>query len=102
MQKVSIQRFANGGYVKANTPQLAIVGDNKREGEIIAPESKIAEAVNTGVSLALEKVVNMLQQTQGAQQTGDIVIPVSIGQEHIDTIIVNSQRRQNLRSGGRV
>ena len=102
MQKVSIPRFANGGYVKANTPQLAIVGDNKREGEIIAPESKIAEAVNTGVSLALEKVVNMLQQTQGTQQTGDIVIPVSIGQEHIDTIIVNSQRRQNLRSGGRV
>lgn len=102
MQKVSIPRFANGGYVKANTPQLAIVGDNKREGEIIAPESKIAEAVNTGVSLALEKVVSMLQQTQGAQQTGDIVIPVSIGQEHIDTIIVNSQRRQNLRSGGRV
>lgn len=102
MQKVSIPRFANGGYVKANTPQLAIVGDNKREGEIIAPESKIAEAVNTGVSLALEKVVNMLQQTQGAQQTGDIVIPVSIGQEHIDTIIINSQRRQNLRSGGRV
>jgi hypothetical protein len=102
MQKVSIPRFANGGYVKANTPQLAIVGDNKREGEIIAPESKITEAVNTGVSLALEKVVNMLQQTQGAQQTGDIVIPVSIGQEHIDTIIVNSQRRQNLRSGGRV
>ena len=102
MQKVSIPRFANGGYVKANTPQLAIVGDNKREGEIIAPESKIAEAVNTGVSLALEKVVSMLQQTQGAQQTGDIIIPVSIGQEQIDTIIVNSQRRQNLRSGGRV
>ena len=103
MQKVSIPRFANGGYVKANTPQLAIVGDNKREGEIIAPESKIAEAVNTGVSLALEKVINMIQQTQGAQQQGgDIVIPVSIGQEHIDTIIINSQRRQNLRSGGRV
>lgn len=102
MQKVSIPRFANGGYVKANTPQLAIVGDNKREGEIIAPESKIAEAVNTGVSLALEKVVSMMQQTQGTQQTGDIIIPVSIGQEQIDTIIVNSQRRQNLRSGGRV
>lgn len=102
MKKVSIPRFANGGYVKANTPQLAIVGDNKREGEIIAPESKIAEAVNTGVSLALEKVVNMIQQNQGTQQTGDIVIPVSIGQEHIDTIIINSQRRQNLRSGGRV
>jgi phage-related minor tail protein len=40
-----IPKLASGGYVAANTPQLAIVGDNKREGEIIAPESKITEAV---------------------------------------------------------
>ncbi len=42
---VSIPRLATGGYVAANTPQLAIIGDNKREGEIVAPESKITEAV---------------------------------------------------------
>ena len=40
-----IPQLASGGYVKANTPQLAIIGDNKREGEIVAPESKITEAV---------------------------------------------------------
>ena len=40
-----IPELASGGYVKANTPQLAIIGDNKREGEIVAPESKITEAV---------------------------------------------------------
>ncbi len=38
-----IPKLAQGGYVKANNPQLAIVGDNKREGEITAPESKIYE-----------------------------------------------------------
>lgn len=43
--EVSIPRLATGGYVAANTPQLAIIGDNKREGEIVAPESKITEAV---------------------------------------------------------
>ncbi len=43
--KVSLPRLATGGYVEANTPQLAIIGDNKREGEIVAPESKITEAV---------------------------------------------------------
>lgn len=42
---VSLPRLATGGYVAANTPQLAIIGDNKREGEIVAPESKITEAV---------------------------------------------------------
>ena len=42
---VSLPRLAEGGFVKANTPQLAVVGDNKTQGEIIAPENKIAEIV---------------------------------------------------------
>lgn len=45
-----IPQLASGGYVKANTPQLAIIGDNRREGEIVAPESKITEAVIAGLS----------------------------------------------------
>ena len=38
-----IQRLANGGYVERNNPQLAVIGDNTREGEIVSPESKIYE-----------------------------------------------------------
>ena len=34
-------RLAEGGYVKANTPQLAMIGDNRHQGEIVAPEDKI-------------------------------------------------------------
>lgn len=41
--------LAQGGWVGANNPQLAIVGDNKREGEIIAPESKIREQVKQAI-----------------------------------------------------
>lgn len=37
-----IPYLAQGGYVKANTPQLAMIGDNRHEGEIVAPESKLA------------------------------------------------------------
>ena len=61
---VSIPRLAEGGWVRANNPQLAIVGDNRREGEIIAPESKITEAVEKAkniardVKLMIEVVVN--------------------------------------------
>lgn len=36
-----IPQLAQGGYVARNNPQLAIIGDNTREGEITAPESKI-------------------------------------------------------------
>ena len=45
-----IPMLAQGGYVGPNQPQLAIIGDNRREGEIVAPESKIAEAVAAGLA----------------------------------------------------
>ena len=39
--EVSLPRLGNGGWVEPNKPRPVIVGDNKREGEIISPESKI-------------------------------------------------------------
>ena len=41
--KVSIPKLAEGAYVKANTPQLAMIGDNRHQGEIVAPEGKILD-----------------------------------------------------------
>lgn len=38
-----INKYATGGYIAANQPQLAIVGDNRTQGEIISPEDKMAE-----------------------------------------------------------
>lgn len=42
--------LAQGGWVAANNPQLAVVGDNKREPEIIAPESKIRNQVKQAIN----------------------------------------------------
>ncbi len=39
-----IPHLAGGGYFKANQPTLAIVGDNKRQSEIVTPEDKMEEA----------------------------------------------------------
>lgn len=56
-----IPKLAQGGWLKANNPQLAIVGDNKHEPEIVAPESKIREQV----SKALEETgTNTTQQIE--------------------------------------
>ena len=44
-----IPQLAQGGWLKANNPQLAIVGDNKHEPEIVSPESKIKEQVIKGI-----------------------------------------------------
>lgn len=40
---LNLPRLAEGGYVKANTPQLAMIGDNRHQGEIVAPEDKLEE-----------------------------------------------------------
>lgn len=52
LSRINIPRLAEGGWVAANNPQLAIVGDNRREGEIIAPESKIREVVEDALRRA--------------------------------------------------
>lgn len=72
-------RLATGGYVRANTPQLAIIGDNKREGEIVAPESKIAEAVARGFAMVLSK----MQQGQGSQKGSQTPVIIKIGETDI-------------------
>ena len=59
-----LQLLAQGGYVKANSPRQVIVGDNTREGEIIAPESKIAAAVAAGIAAS------------GGRSGGDIYVTV--------------------------
>lgn len=38
-----IPHLAQGGYAKANAPQLAMIGDNRHEGEIVSPESKLKQ-----------------------------------------------------------
>ncbi len=43
LKTLSIPRLAEGGYVKANTPQLAMIGDNRHQGEVVAPEDKLMD-----------------------------------------------------------
>ena len=49
---LKVNWYANGGYVGANQPQLAMIGDNKREGEIVSPESKFQEMLNAAAKLS--------------------------------------------------
>lgn len=44
-----IPLLAQGGWFERGNPQLAIVGDNTREPEIVAPESKIYDQVKNAI-----------------------------------------------------
>lgn len=58
VKEISLPRLAQGGYVKANTPQLAIVGDNRTQGEIVAPENKMLEMAMLAAEMVNSKNQN--------------------------------------------
>ncbi|WP_048783194.1 hypothetical protein [Streptococcus sp. 263_SSPC] len=62
-----IPMLAQGGFVKANTPQLAMIGDNKHYGEIVAPENKMLAMAREAARLSKDssnsaEVIMLLRQ----------------------------------------
>lgn len=70
LPKVSFEEIpylAQGGYVKPNTPQLAMIGDNRHQGEVVAPEDKLrdmavqAAQMSTNAAL-LQEAISILKE----------------------------------------
>lgn len=59
---IHLPRLAQGGFVRANTPQLAMIGDNRHYGEIVAPEDKMQEMVDRAVALASQTSSNGMSE----------------------------------------
>lgn len=95
MSKLSLPHLASGGYVAANTPQLAVIGDNKREGEIVAPESKIAEAVARGFATVLSK----MQGQNKAQNERPLYLTLQLGEDTFWEGFVNYHNDEVKRTG---
>ncbi|MGM0238521.1 hypothetical protein [Enterococcus sp. AZ103] len=100
MDYVSLPRLAQGGFVKANTPQLAMIGDNKHYGEIVAPENKMldmarkaAELSNNGGSNA--EVIALLRALLDAI----LALNLTIDGEDITKLIVNKINNITTRTG---
>lgn len=92
---MDVSWLASGGYVAANTPQLAVIGDNKHEGEIVAPESKIAEAVATGFASVLSK----MQQGGGAQGGSQTPVIIKIGESDVWRGFIDFHNSEVARTG---
>ena len=59
---IHLPRLAQGGFVRANTPQLAMIGDNRHYGEIVAPEDKMQAMVDRAVALASQTSSNGMSE----------------------------------------
>ena len=79
LKPVSIPRIpalAQGGYVRANTPQLAMIGDNRTQGEVVAPEGKLAELLKAAVSAGGDnsRVVSLLSAILELMKSGAVMM----------------------------
>lgn len=87
-----IPQLAKGAVLPPNKPFMAMVGDQKQGTNVEAPLSTITDAVVQ----ALSQMYNMTDN-----QSSDQPINIYIGDQLLDTVLVKSQKRMALRSGGR-
>ena len=92
-----IPQLAQGGYVKANTPQLAVIGDNKTQGEIVSPVDKMRETFLS----ALQEFKNMSAGAGGDYVPIEINIPISLDGEEIQRLQDERKARLALATNGR-
>lgn len=96
-----IPRLANGGYVKPNTPQLAMIGDNRHQGEVVAPEGKLTEmaiaAAKAAGNNASQEMMMLLQQILELLKSLNLV---ALDEESLRKYFIN-KTNQNTRSNGK-
>ena len=74
-----IPYLAQGGYVKPNTPQLAMIGDNRHQGEVVAPEDKLLDMAQKAAAMAssaelMAEAISILKQILKILETLDLDI----------------------------
>ena len=100
----NLQNGGGGGKKKKGTTTVRAVGGVIRRGELAILEGTGAEAV---VPLDQNRkwvraVANEFALAGGGGMGGgDIVIPVYVGNERLDTLVVKANQTNNYRSGGR-
>lgn len=64
-----IPYLAGGGYVKRNTPQLAMIGDNRHQGEVVAPEDKMQQMADSAAIKAISALENYIAAMMAGFET---------------------------------
>ena len=99
-----IPQLAQGGYIGANAPQLAIIGDNRHEGEIVSPESKLremaVEAINASRSAGDEVMIEILRVLKMILMVlENLDLDIVIDGRKLKDIIVNEINKNTKRNG---
>lgn len=101
--KNPIPHLASGGYVKKNTPQLAMIGDNRHQSEVVAPEDKMIAMAKkaaelSGGSSKDDQIIRLLMELINAVKSIDTDVYLD-GKKITKT--VNDNNNADIRAGKR-
>ena len=101
--KGRVPRLAQGGYVKKNTPQLAMIGDNRHQGEVVAPENKMIAMAKKAAELSGggskdDQIIRLLMELINAVKSIDTDVYLD-GKKITKT--VNDNNNADIRAGKR-
>ena len=97
--KFKIPLLASGGYVKQNTPQLAMIGDNRHQGEVVAPEDKLEELLNNAILQNTAMIVSAIENAMSGQKSGDIELVINLGNKKIAKEVLSVAAAEKKRMG---
>ena len=97
-----IPQLATGGYVRKNTPQLAMIGDNRHQGEVVAPEDKMLDMAKQAAEMAgsdgmTARVIELLSQILQVLKQMDLIL--TIDGKVITKEVVRNINQNTLRTG---
>lgn len=98
LNTLNVPRLAEGGYVKANTPQLAMIGDNKHQGEVVAPEDKMLDMILT----ALKMFKDQDSSNQNKDGGKEIVLNFNGSLAQLIRVLKPELDRENIRKGDKL
>lgn len=100
-----IPKLAQGGYVGPNQPRLAMIGDNRHYGEIVAPENKLEDMVDnalkrqkeSGNLQGLDILISLIRELIELVKT--LKIKVDLDMKRLSISLENAQRERKMIGG---
>ena len=100
-----IPKLAQGGYVGPNQPRLAMIGDNRHYGEIVAPENKLEDMVDnalkrqkeSGNLQGLDILISLIKELIELVKT--LKLKVDLDMKRLSISLENAQRERKMIGG---
>lgn len=100
-----VPKLAQGGYVKPNQPQLAMIGDNRHQGEVVAPEDKMIDMIDTALKMqkskgnteGMDTLIMLIREL--IELVKNMVLKVDIDIKKLSVLLENAKKERQMIGG---